>query len=688
MAVPVAVDGDEVRATVLALVADKTGYPLDMLDVDLDLEADLGVDTVKQAELFATIREHFGVKRDDRTLKLRDFPTLAHVISVHDRTRRAASARRQRRRRARRPRHRSASLDAADVYPRRVPVPVPRPPIDACVRPASSWAKEAGSSSCPTAGESPTSSSRGSTSAASTTFVVDGAPPADDTSALQTCSPVGRCTASTGSRRSTRRAPSTRWTSRRGAKRCASASSSCTRRVRACLGDDQAPFLVAGTRLGGLHGYDDDGAVAPLGGAVTGFAKAYAREQPTALVKAVDFAADAAPGAIAAQLVAETLSDPGAVEIGHRDGQRWTVGLHEQPAPMPGRGRRAREGLRIRRHRCRGRHRVGDRRRSRRGVRWRRSTSSTSPPRPMPTTPTSAASPTTATASSRMSSSACEPRASVRRRSWSKRSWRASNGCTPRSQAIDAVRGAGGEAYYHSVDLTDAARGDRGRRRHPATARPHRRARARGRVEVSRFLRDKQPREFDLVFDVKSDGWFNLLHAIGDMPLGATVVFSSVAGRFGNGGQTDYSAANDLLCKVSSQLPAHPPVDAWYRDRLDGVGRDRHGDTWLHSQDDGARGDRHAASRGRHPDRAARVARGDTPGEIVVGQRFGVLVAEVIRPAGSRSEAAGITNVGPMVGRVVSTRRVEPARVETTLDPPSNRSCTTTRSTALRCCPV
>ena len=82
--------------------------------------------------------------------------------------------------------------------------------------------------------------------------------------------------------------------------------------VRACLGDDRAPFLVTGTRLGGLHGYDDDGAVAPLGGAVTGFAKAYAREQPTVLVKAVDVAADAAPGPIALQLVAETVSDPGA----------------------------------------------------------------------------------------------------------------------------------------------------------------------------------------------------------------------------------------------------------------------------------------------------------------------------------------------------------------------------------------
>ena len=36
-----------------------------MLDPDLDLEADLGVDTVKQAEVFAAIRETFGIARDD-----------------------------------------------------------------------------------------------------------------------------------------------------------------------------------------------------------------------------------------------------------------------------------------------------------------------------------------------------------------------------------------------------------------------------------------------------------------------------------------------------------------------------------------------------------------------------------------------------------------------------------------------
>ena len=32
------------------MVVEKTGYPKDMLALDLDLEADLGVDTVKQAE--------------------------------------------------------------------------------------------------------------------------------------------------------------------------------------------------------------------------------------------------------------------------------------------------------------------------------------------------------------------------------------------------------------------------------------------------------------------------------------------------------------------------------------------------------------------------------------------------------------------------------------------------------------
>ncbi|MDW8328344.1 MAG: phosphopantetheine-binding protein, partial [Anaerolineales bacterium] len=71
---------DPVTERVLAVVAEKTGYPTEMLDLDLDLEADLGVDTVKQAETFAAIREAFGIERIEN-LKLRDYPTLRHVIN-------------------------------------------------------------------------------------------------------------------------------------------------------------------------------------------------------------------------------------------------------------------------------------------------------------------------------------------------------------------------------------------------------------------------------------------------------------------------------------------------------------------------------------------------------------------------------------------------------------------------------
>ena len=46
---------ESIKEKVLEIVAAKTGYPKDMLDLDLDLEADLGVDTVKQAEMFAAV---------------------------------------------------------------------------------------------------------------------------------------------------------------------------------------------------------------------------------------------------------------------------------------------------------------------------------------------------------------------------------------------------------------------------------------------------------------------------------------------------------------------------------------------------------------------------------------------------------------------------------------------------------
>ena len=76
---PVAPAGDAVTEKVLDVVAAKTGYPKDMLELDLDMEADLGIDTVKQAETFASIRESFAIPFQEG-VNLRDYPTLSSVV--------------------------------------------------------------------------------------------------------------------------------------------------------------------------------------------------------------------------------------------------------------------------------------------------------------------------------------------------------------------------------------------------------------------------------------------------------------------------------------------------------------------------------------------------------------------------------------------------------------------------------
>ncbi|MHA2250886.1 MAG: SDR family NAD(P)-dependent oxidoreductase [Candidatus Kariarchaeaceae archaeon] len=76
--VPTRKDRSEILNNILTIVAEKTGYPSDMLDPDLDMEADLGIDTVKQAELFGIIREQYDIARRE-DLQISDYPTLAHV---------------------------------------------------------------------------------------------------------------------------------------------------------------------------------------------------------------------------------------------------------------------------------------------------------------------------------------------------------------------------------------------------------------------------------------------------------------------------------------------------------------------------------------------------------------------------------------------------------------------------------
>ena len=147
----------------LAIVAEQTGYPADLLDMDLDLEADLGIDTVKQAEVFATIREAYGIERDD-SLKLRDYPTMTAVVGfVRERTPQAAP-----------PEPVAEPAPATGCQPE--PPPTSRAASrwpscgrrsSAAPRPASGWGRAGVCSSSPTAAASPPRSPSDSRSSAS-----------------------------------------------------------------------------------------------------------------------------------------------------------------------------------------------------------------------------------------------------------------------------------------------------------------------------------------------------------------------------------------------------------------------------------------------------------------------------------------------------------------------------------------
>ena len=60
-ATPAAVSGGKITGIILAAIADKTGYPEDMLDNDMELEADLGIDSIKRVEIFADVVKQLNI---------------------------------------------------------------------------------------------------------------------------------------------------------------------------------------------------------------------------------------------------------------------------------------------------------------------------------------------------------------------------------------------------------------------------------------------------------------------------------------------------------------------------------------------------------------------------------------------------------------------------------------------------
>ncbi|WP_245738422.1 type I polyketide synthase [Streptomyces sparsogenes] len=58
---PVAVTEAEVAGMVAQIISERTGYPVDMIEPDLDLEADLSIDSIKRAEIAGELAMRLGV---------------------------------------------------------------------------------------------------------------------------------------------------------------------------------------------------------------------------------------------------------------------------------------------------------------------------------------------------------------------------------------------------------------------------------------------------------------------------------------------------------------------------------------------------------------------------------------------------------------------------------------------------
>jgi len=332
-------------------------------------------------------------------------------------------------------------------------------------------------------------------------------------------------------------------------------------------GDPPAGCWIAATATGGSCGAGPVAPDAALAGTLGGFAKALAREWPAAVVKVVDFEPDARPDAAAARLLAEARARDGVVEVGSAGGRCTTALCPTVTCLAPPNleadsvvvltggagGITAAIGAELaRRTGCRiavldlvarppdGADRL-DLEAERVAIRRR-----------------------LAAAGERVTPARVEADLAPLRRA------RAA------ALALAGYRAAGcSDLHYESCDLADG----------PAVRRALDAVRARfGRIDVvvhgagaeeSRPLAAKTPAGFDRVFRGKALGALHLWNALRDRPPASFVVFSSVAGRFGNEGQTDYAAANESSARLvgeilSSGAPTRPLAVAWTG--WDGIG--------------------------------------------------------------------------------------------------------------------
>ncbi len=75
-----AIDMNAMKTTLMEVVSEKTGYPTDMLEVDMDMEADLGIDSIKRVEILGAMQERYPELPRLNPDELAEMRTLGQIL--------------------------------------------------------------------------------------------------------------------------------------------------------------------------------------------------------------------------------------------------------------------------------------------------------------------------------------------------------------------------------------------------------------------------------------------------------------------------------------------------------------------------------------------------------------------------------------------------------------------------------
>ena len=624
VAVTAVPDENAIAEALVAMISERTGYPAEMLGLDLDIEADLGIDSIKRVEILGAFRKQFFGEASERVRaameEITRLKTLRDVVAgCHALFAAAAPAG------AAVPPvtpAKTASRVADRAAPRFAIVPVREDVPSRLLRPGKGdifliTDDEGGSAAalaarlqaagakpvllqmgCGLSATGPDSHALDLTDQAVVKAFADWLAPGDRLAGIFHCLPLRDGPAFEAHDLAT-------W--RGDVAVNVKSLFNLAHAFGEALDRHPAACAVAATRLGGSFGLDlaDRTRLRPALAGVPGLLKTFAQEWPHTSCKSVDFEAEASAQDIAELLLIEAARPREDVEIGFRGGSRFVMVTDRRPittqgrpvlAPAPGAVILVTGGAR--------------------GITAEIAREWSERHRPLLVLCGSSALPpaqesadTAGIEDQRLLKGALIKRArdagqvvappaieGAYRGLLKEREIRAN---------IAALRSAAAGVEYHQVDVRDeAAFGGLIARVYATHGRIDGVIHGAG-INEDKLVRDKTGDSFDRVVDTKIASSFILSRHLRPESLQFLALFTSVAGTYGNRGQSDYGAANEILSKLALHLdrkwPGRVVGISW-----GSVGQGRHGHAGNQAP---VRGARHRGGAGRS--RPLGVRRGD-----------------------------------------------------------------------------